>query len=581
MTWLDFVAAVRVDLPVDGDRINVATGVTNYLDRQILYAAIQIQQLIPFYQVGHHTTYGPNDLIQEGMASIGVIPQGQQCRPLDAYYRMTGAQCVSQPLQPYPWGNRHDLICGNPRIINTQFLMAIDPWGLQFTVFPAVGCYHHIDLTWNGVKTSFVNADETPFDMDVVEAVGLFVKAKISRLVDHDLQENNSYMAEYLRRRSLLYADSIERTKLSVTADSPNPSANCANSYSTCVSSCCGGGTVANEDTTEFCAFGDSGETATILNTSAVANLVHSLEPDFVMHMGDCNLPAGDPVTLQDNFLKYHGIYVPAAFYLAWGERDILTDSGAALTALLSLQAAANSGLTYYDFINGKCHLFVLDTNGDPVAQAAWLQPLVQASTLWNVVVLHDSPYTSDVNRAPGNLNWRLPFENWGVNLVISASGQNYERLYENGLIYLNCGLGGETKTGFVSPATNGSQFRYNSFYGSLYITATDQRLQASFYNTKGEVIDSIAFEDCLADSGSCSTSGSATTCTPCPACPPVPVPNPGTWCQLRGAPAPEGVVVADLNCWYRRDNGIDYEFWFHESGGGTAFGWILVTKLA
>jgi hypothetical protein len=458
--------------------------------------------------------------------------------------------------------------------------MAIDPWGKQFTIFPSVGCDHQITLAWEGVKTSYEDEDEVPFDMDVVECVGLFVKAKIARLVDHDLAEHGSYMAEYIRRRALLYADSQERKRLALLADSPNQANKCANSLSTC----CRDGTAGNcfnpnnptEGTTDFCAFGDSGDPDTIGNTSAVSILVKSLEPDFVMHMGDCNYPNGDPVTIQANLLKYYSLFIPNQFYLSFGNHDVETDNGAALQILLALQASLNAGKRYYDFIpsnrqnTGTCHVFVLDTEGDPVEQAAWLQPMLAGSAgLWNIVVLHKSPYTSDIDHAPGDVNWRLPFKDWGAHVVISAHGHSYERLLVDGMQYVVCGLGGAPKRGFTAPPTTGSQFRYNTFYGSLYVSSKLSRLQISFFDTRGEVVDSIAFDSCPLPGGG---GGSPV---------PVPVPNPGTWCQLRGEPAPEGVVTSEVGCWYRRKDDSNYEFWYHESNGGTPFGWILVEKLS
>lgn len=504
MLWSDFKAAVLVDLPADNQRIGIATGTPNYLTQQLLYAAIEIQKVVPFYQAGHETIYGPNDLVVEGFASVGTLPQGQQCRPLDSYYKKVGKQCVSQPLTTYPWGNRYDLVCGNPRIIGSQFLICFDPWGQQFTVFPSVTNHRQVSLFWNGVKTQFQDTDDTPFDMDVVEAVGLFVKAKIARAVDHDLMEYGSYLGEYKLKRSILFADTRERIRMKLTADSPTGSNKCANSVAACqdTGAVCGTTNIEHEDTVEFAAFGDSGDLTAMGNTNAVAVLVKALEPDFIMHMGDCTYPVGDPVTIQDILIKPFGLYIPKNFYLAFGNHDIMTDGGAALNAMLTAQAALNAGAHYYDYIpqnrdgsGAFAHLFVLDSYGDPVAQWAWLQPLLAASDLWNIVIMHEPPYTSDVNHAPGNLAFRFDYKGAGAHIVLSGHGHNYERLLVNGFPYLVAGTGGNSLRGFVSPPTTGSQFRYNAFYGSLYVTARPRQLQLTFYDTKAEVVDSIALE--------------------------------------------------------------------------------------
>jgi tartrate-resistant acid phosphatase type 5 len=503
MIWLDFKNAVKVDLPADNERIGIATGTPNYLDQQILYAAIEIQKIVPFYQAGHETVYGPDDLVIEGFASVGNLPVGQQCRPIDAYYKKTGRQCVSQPLRTYPWGNRYDLICGNPRIIGSQFLIAIDPWGGQFTVFPSVALRRQVSLTWNGVKTLFNDIDDTPFDMDVVEAVGLFAKAKIARAVDHDLNEYASYMTEYGRKRSVLFADTRDRTRMSQTADSPSSSNKCANSVAPCQDAGAGCGTtnIEHEDTVEFIAFGDSGDLTDMTNTNAVANLVKSLEPGFIMHLGDCTYPVGDPVTIQDILIKPYGLFIPNTFFLAFGNHDIITDGGAALAALLTAQATFNAGAHYYDFIpqnkfgQGFAHIFVLDSYGDPAAQWAWLQPRLAASDLWNIVVMHEPPYTSDINHAPGNVNFRFDYKDAGAHIVLSGHGHNYERLLVNGFPYLVAGTGGNSLRGFTPVPTTGSQFRYNTFFGCLYVTARPHQLQLTFYDTKGDVIDSLALQ--------------------------------------------------------------------------------------
>lgn len=514
MNWADFVAAVLVDLPVDNERIGVATGDPSFLSHQLLYSVIDIQKMVPFYRAGHETVYGPDDLVLNGLASVGVLPNAEgQCRPLDAYYKKTGSQCVSQPFTTYDWGNRFDLVCGNPRITNCQFLFTFDPWGKDFMVFPSVGNRHQVSLFWEGVKLEFEDADETPFEIDVVEAVALFVKAKIARLVDHDLAEASSYMGEYRQKRALLFVDTKERTRFSRTTASPQASNRCANSVAICQDAGADailGIDVEHEDTVEFCAFGDSGDLSTIANTRAVANLVKSLEPDFIMQMGDIVYPNGNPVLIQDALIKYYGLYIPDSFLFAYGNHDVETDGGAALAALFTKQAALNAGKTYYDYIprstantdlavpctiDDVAHIFVLDTNGDPDEQAAWLEPLLAASALWNVIVLHEAPYTSDIIHAPGNVLWRLPYKEWGAHVVIAAHGHNYERLLVDDLPYFVCGLGGAPKRGFVDPPISGSQYRYNSFYGSLFITARSTRMMINFYDTRGELIDSLALE--------------------------------------------------------------------------------------
>lgn len=495
-TWAQFKANVRLLLPVDANRFGVGTGATNYLDQLIKQGVIDIQNFVPYYRNGNETIYMPDDLAEDGLASVGELPDGAY--PVEAFYVKTGSTCVRQPLWPYDYSARHDLICGNPRITNCQFAIAIDDrQGRNFYVFPKVEVGREMSLFWDGVKTDYQDSETVPFDEQVEMAVAMFVKAALAREVDKDLAMSMSYIGNpqtpgsYMNLRTSLFRNAQERKRLRAAHDSPQPSAKCGTSQS------CSGTEAITEDVTEFVAFGNSGEDAGIANTAAVANLVKGLEPDFIVHMGNTNYPAGDPAGIQDHLIKYYSGYIPDNFYLAFGPVDLAASDGSqALLDLLTAVKDANSGLKYYKIIKGPIALFVLnsgkdDNSGIPAAQDAWLQTELAASDLWNIVVFNRSPYTSDVTITPGATAMRKTFEAWGAHIVLSASGINYERLLVDGFPYINCGLGGATKRGFGSPIT-GSQFRYNDFYGALWVTASTTRLQISFYNTKGDVVDAL-----------------------------------------------------------------------------------------
>lgn len=557
MLWSDFKSAVLLELPVDKNRIGIATGNPNYLSQQIINCIVELQKLIPAYQSGHETVYGTQDLIVDGLASRGRLPAG--AKPLDAYYKMTGRVCVSHPLVIYDWGNRYDMICGAINLRDGQYCMAMDEVTREFLVYPAVFDDHQVSLFWAGVKQAFDDADETPFDQGVAEAVGLFCKAKIVRMVDHDLAENASYQNEYTFKKRFLYADARELNRFRYTEYSAGQARGCGRYRSLCP----GGPIHPRPDVVEFCAFGDSGDPATLNNTLDVSTLVKSLEPAFVMHLGDSNYPSGQPPQFQQVLINPYGLYIPENFYLAYGNHDIETDGGAFLFNLLTKQKALNGGKTYYSFIphGDKCQIFVLDTNKDPAEQAAWLQQKLATSCMWNIVCMHKSPYTSDDLHYPGETTFRFPFREWGAHVVLAGHDHSYERIWVDNFQYVNCGLGGAPKRGFHDPPVDGSQFRYNAFYGCLYVTATKHRLQVSFFDTRGEPVDSIEF----------------TSDNLCPQ----PVPNDGGWCSYRGSQSPEGVIPAPIGCWYRRASGNAFEIWEKTDNDGSPFGWTLTTVLS
>lgn len=504
MTWNEFTTIIHGLVTVDARRLGIATGRNNFLDLMIRQAVLEVQSFIDFYKQGHETTYGADDLTQMNMASAGVLPP--DCEPLDCYHARVGKPCARQPIWPYDWQNRNDLVCGSAKVFNNQFWMAIDPAGKGFLTYPRVDDDHQLILTYNGLKLEFEDADQVPFDEEMALAIAEFCKAKVSREVDHDIGLHDSYLKTYLIKRRELFANAKTRTSLNWLRPSLQPDPMCANQRFVCqqANTLCSKELV-RRGTCEFIAFGNSGEPTTIANTIAVANLVKSLEPDFIIHLGNVDYPAGDPVTLQDNFIKFYSQFLPDKLYLAWGDKDFATDGGVALLQLLSTVSVLNGGKKYYDWVDptNRVHFFVLNSGnasggGEPDGfasnsiQGQFIQERIEASTLWNIVFVHKSPYTSDVVNAYGNTVMRWPFKDWGAHMVISAGGNNYERILVDTVPYIVSGLGGAPKTGFASPTVTGSQYRYNTMFGALYVTADDERLQVTFYDILGNIVDSL-----------------------------------------------------------------------------------------
>lgn len=491
MTWSDFITAVRTFLPVDAGRFNVGTGATNYIDSMITQAVIEIQSTIEFYRANQETAYQATDLSIEGMASVGTLPDG--CMPDSAWMVKIGSPCVRQPMWDYDWQNRHDLVCGACRVRGRQYSISIDPKGQLFYAFPQVDATHQISLYWDGLKTSFSGSDSVPFGEAEALVVADFVKARISREVDKDIALAQSYQATYMAGKRRLLADSKDRGRLKKSNDSPSAASKCGNSLSIC------GFRVPSSNTDEFISFGSSGDPTHIADTLSVSNLVKSLDPDIIVHLGDANYPSGDPVGLLDNLVRFYSGFIPAAFYLALGDVDMATDGGVALETMLVNQAALNEKRYWFDLILKNTHIFVLDMGAsdaalpaDWAAQTVWLQSKLSASSAyWNVVVLHRPPYSSDAALAGGSAAARLPFSTWGAHLVISGHSETYERLQVAGFPYLVCGLGGAGLGTFGAPVT-GSQQRYNAMYGALWVAATTTRLQAQFFNTLGDVVDQL-----------------------------------------------------------------------------------------
>lgn len=111
----------------------------------------------------------------------------------------------------------------------------------------------------------------------------------------------------------------------------------------------------------------------------------------------------------------------------------------------------------YYDTRVGSVHLFVLDSdemlrsNGEMAAERAWVEAGLRASTApFQVVMFHHPPFSSGSHGSSTAM--RLPFADWGADLVLSGHEHVYERLSSGGLTYVVNGIGSGGLTAFPSP---------------------------------------------------------------------------------------------------------------------------------
>mgnify|MGYP003650507265 CR=1 FL=1 len=237
MTWQEFKAGVRELLTVDSDRLNIQT----FIDRQIRNAAVDIQSNIQFYRKDQQVTYSLNGSIKdsepladEEKASVGFL-EGDM-RITDAYLidasedfdwaddlsdsADDNSACASIPLTQYPWSSRYDMICGAAQGLK---LISISPKGGDFYVFPKIDSTDKVEIFYDGIKSTFADADVLTFDEPVIEIVADFVKAKISREVDHDLPLHDSYWQSFVKGRSRLYLDARDRVTVKYSLGSKLP----------------------------------------------------------------------------------------------------------------------------------------------------------------------------------------------------------------------------------------------------------------------------------------------------------------------------------------------------------------------
>lgn len=251
------------------------------------------------------------------------------------------------------------------------------------------------------------------------------------------------------------------------------------------------------ETTVRFAAFGDIGSSS---NAAAVAQLVRDRGADLILMLGDLcygSVPIATQVDANYQAEKAAGKLRPAL-----GNHEFDDSCGGTSASAYRAYFSLPNNERYYDFKRGPVHFFALNSDNEPdghdatSTQALWLKGKLAASTSsWQVVYFHHPPYSSGDHGSTKYMQW--PFEAWGVDAVLAAHDHNYERIVRdvngNGvkIPYFVVGLGGRSRRSFKSPVT-GSEIRYNSAYGALFVTATTTSLKFEFRRTDGTLIDNF-----------------------------------------------------------------------------------------
>ena len=250
-------------------------------------------------------------------------------------------------------------------------------------------------------------------------------------------------------------------------------------------------------------------------NERAVAELVKSWRPDFILTVGDNNYPTNGADTIDANIGQFYHDYIHP-YRGAWGAGAVSNrffpsignhDWGLGLYGTNALTPYLDyftlpGARRYYNHRCGQVEVFCLDS--DPMEpdgatadsrQGRWLRQALAASTAtWRLVYFHQPPYSSGFwhgtyTGESTNMIW--PFREWGATAVLCGHDHLYERVVTNGLTYFVVGTGGDRLDPFRPPFTAGSAARYNRSHGALRIDATETNLLFRFFTIKRQLIDS------------------------------------------------------------------------------------------
>lgn len=252
-------------------------------------------------------------------------------------------------------------------------------------------------------------------------------------------------------------------------------------------------------------------------NQAAVADLVASWKPDFVITTGDNNYPKGEAATIDANIGKYyapfignykgtHGPGSPAnRFFPVLGNHDWDAPGVRCQPYLDYFTLPGNE--RYYEFVWGPVHFIMLDNDGrepDGAKQGSkqydWYRKVLAGSrSPFQVVVAHHPPFSSGEHGGIGGADWG--FHEHGVELMLAGHDHNYERIERNDMVYVVNGAGG-AHVRRIKDAVEGSQARFTGKHGAMRIEVAPAvgepgawQLNSRFISVDGTEIDAFTIE--------------------------------------------------------------------------------------
>ena len=273
-----------------------------------------------------------------------------------------------------------------------------------------------------------------------------------------------------------------------------------------------------------FIAFGDSGTGST--QAQQLAGLMASDTFDVALHAGDIaygnTSGTGDASykTYNDWFFNIYPAWLPShAFFPTEGNHDSRPTNGNGVAYLDAFTLPANGGSPaypdhaerYYSFDYGPAHVVVLDTEFTfqdttrRAEQVSWLESdLAATSQPWKVALFHRSPYSAGGEHG-SDLAVRAAFaplfEQYGVQLVLSAHEHDYERtvpLRESAtgtaVTYIVTGGGGAP----LYPAGTASWTAYSaSLHHYVRGQVSDCAIKLSAIGLNGSAFDTATISRC------------------------------------------------------------------------------------
>lgn len=210
-----------------------------------------------------------------------------------------------------------------------------------------------------------------------------------------------------------------------------------------------------------------------------VRDLINAEQADAVVTLGDnIYYETGFKGLVGDVYGKWLDA---GAFFPATGNHDYREGRG---IALFDRFFDFLDGHRWYSVSMGPVDFFLLDSHQalhHPdvfAAQQAWLESATTESTArWKIVVSHHPPHSA---RSRSQHEFRFPYDQWGVSMVMSGHDHTMQHLLVDGVHYVVNGVGGGSLH-YFEEVLEGTEFRLAQHYGAVMLDVGADTLTVRF----------------------------------------------------------------------------------------------------
>jgi hypothetical protein len=240
-----------------------------------------------------------------------------------------------------------------------------------------------------------------------------------------------------------------------------------------------------------FAVVGDFGSGTS--NEVAVASMIESWHPDFVLTVGDNAYPQGSAELLdRDIFGPYAAVMRESAWFPALGNHDVKVNGGK--PELAAFHSLGNE--RWYRFTWGNAAVVVLDSNvsvGPGSPQLRFARSAFVPAPCFRFAAWHHPPWEPPGSRlSPGLRGTIVPLvEKNGIQVVFNGHLHAYARSRPHkGVLYVSVGTGGGQLDDDAEDLTIPSARVVEGLFGALRVDVAGRTARFRYQTVDGKVRD-------------------------------------------------------------------------------------------